>query len=571
MDIPDLRERIIRLKNEVSAEVVSFLTALKVIPRRTPVLGIDIGRGYLKLVEAEGGEGEVRVRAWAASEIAHSKADEINEQAVADGIRALLSKGGFTSRDAALLVSGPDVLFRRLLLPHIPSEEIREAVHWELKQDEGLKLEELAWDFAVARRDIRAGDIRKLEVLVAIAPLRETERAVRIARLAGLEPISIASAPFAVAELFQARLAPEDAEVTAVVDLGERSGLMSFVKGRDLIFVRELKCGAAELMEALAEMLARDGGDPAAARQAARTLCREVGIPEKEGFQTGGREFSPAQIVGVMRPILDNWVQEFTRALAYFKQSTGEPVVHQVVLSGGGSNIRNLVEFLSNRLEVTVALASPEDLRVRFAPGTETSEAGALCRTLAPALGLSLMQDKKVNLIPRELKVEKVRILQALTVRVIGVTCAALLAVSSLLLAAEVGILKGQIAQKSRQWQLLMPYVDEVTALKEVRARRLALFEHITKGRADTPELMRALSHLIPEGAHLDSLSLSANLRSVRLKGTVYITDESAEAVLSKFILSLEQSGAFQRVNLLTSQRKGEETSEFDMIAKLEL
>jgi len=83
---------------------------------------------------------------------------------------------------------------------------------------------------------------------------------------------------------------------------------------------------------------------------------------------TGGdpnRDALKIQVFNAIAPVLAEIVQEIRRSLDYYRTKTGDAPVHEILLIGGTSKLRNLGEFLTSELGIPTRVANPlQTLRV---------------------------------------------------------------------------------------------------------------------------------------------------------------------------------------------------------------
>jgi len=70
---------------------------------------------------------------------------------------------------AKIIISGPDVDSKRIILPYMPNDEIAKALRWEAKDHFLLNIEESALDFEVLEEKAGEGISKNIEVVANIA------------------------------------------------------------------------------------------------------------------------------------------------------------------------------------------------------------------------------------------------------------------------------------------------------------------------------------------------------------------------------------------------------------------
>ena len=186
-------------------------------------------------------------------------------------------------------------------------------------------------------------------------------------------------------------------------------------------------------------------------------------------------------------------------------------------------------------------------------------ENAGLCFDLA--IGAALNKGDKINLLPSELKEKTKRLIENASFK---------------------GVVTGIIAS------LLLFYVGLHVQLRSYNKKKTALKleqrtlepqlnilrENISIGgiSKDQPyweDALKEISNLIPPEIYFTYLKAEDNM--VRFKGDILNSDEGAQVVLSRFMLTLEE-GLFENVSLVTTQRKPGNTNiaEFEIISTAE-
>jgi type IV pilus assembly protein PilM len=82
-------------------------------------------------------------------------------------------------------------------------------------------------------------------------------------------------------------------------------------------------------------------------------------VPVPAGSGDPARDALRIQIFNAIAPLLSELVQELRRSLDYYRTKTGDAPVHEILLVGGTSKLKNLAEFLSAELGIPARVANP--------------------------------------------------------------------------------------------------------------------------------------------------------------------------------------------------------------------
>lgn len=101
-----------------------------------------------------------------------------------------------------------------------------------------------------------------------------------------------------------------------------------------------------------------DGGATAYATPDAATFA-DPNLPVAAPSGDPGREAMRINVFNSIAPILAELVQEIRRSIDYYRNKTGDAPIHELVLVGGSSKLRNLAPFLEEQLGIPARVGNP--------------------------------------------------------------------------------------------------------------------------------------------------------------------------------------------------------------------
>ncbi len=104
------------------------------IRKGSTAIGVDIGTTSIKIAEVANLHGDIELVGIASAKTPFEGVREgsvIDTAAVADVIRKMWREAGFRSRDVSCAIAGQDVIVRPVVFPHMPYDELKEAIKWE--------------------------------------------------------------------------------------------------------------------------------------------------------------------------------------------------------------------------------------------------------------------------------------------------------------------------------------------------------------------------------------------------------------------------------------------------------
>lgn len=362
-------------------------------------IGVDLGSQTVKLVRCQVNEQGPLFTHLGIKAIPLEEEKDLS--LVGEVLRALFHEVNLKPQKVRLVCSGTGVHLRRLSLPAMPKEELKEAVRWELKGliPQPIEAMEVGWHILGEKKE---GDSAQIDLIAVACPQINLERLLTLAEKADLKPTHLNVAPFALWNLILTCQESAQNEDIAILDMGaEKTGLYIFQKGI-LQFSREIIPGGADFTRAI-----REGLDPGEKPQLlfarAEKIKQIIGVPVQGPFAPiPGESISIAKITFLMRPVLERLVGEISRSLEYFRLQIGGKNVDRLLLCGGGANMKNMAFFLSQELHLPVERFNPWKFLPFDQERIDTQTLDELGPQLAMAAGVALPPIKEINFLPEK-------------------------------------------------------------------------------------------------------------------------------------------------------------------------
>ncbi len=201
-------------------------------PRRS-IVGLDVGSSTVKCVElSTRGKGK-------SFELSHLGVADVpaeaivqgaflNSGAITDAIREALDTAKIRNKNVAAAVSGHSVIVKKVSLPAMTRDELEEQIRWEAEQYIPFDVNEVNLDFQILDGAEADG---QMEVLLVAAKKDLIDDYVQVITEAGLTPVAIDVASFAVENAFEANYDVGVDEVVALVNIGAHVVFINLVCG----------------------------------------------------------------------------------------------------------------------------------------------------------------------------------------------------------------------------------------------------------------------------------------------------------------------------------------------------
>jgi Tfp pilus assembly protein PilN len=292
----------------------------------------------------------------------------------------------------------------------------------------------------------------------------------------------------------------------------------------------------------------------------AEKIKKEYGIPEGQATELVDGKISPGQILSLVRPCVEQLAAEIERSFNFYREESHGGKVGKIILFGGGAGLKRLVESLRHELETAVEVGDAfADINV-----STRAEAGGkdVSSRLDLAVGAALNQGDKINLLPVEVKEKTRRFIENISLEVIGV--GVMVSLGLVYVGARVQLygLNKKIEALKLEQRIAAPQLDVL--------RADMVIGEILQDKPYWEDVFKEISHVIPPEIYLTNMKMENDV--VHLEGDIHQGERGAQAVLSGFMLTLED-GIFRDVSLVTTQKKEDnpDVSEFQITCKVEL
>lgn len=374
---------------------------------RHSAITFDVGRSCVRACQLRARRGRADLRDWLRVELptaptsAASAGDQPTKNMPAgaadidcERIARLVGQGRFAGNDVGLVLSPPDVRFHTTKLAESvlrqSPDRVAAAVAFEAAREARCEPGELE----VRWWRLPPGNQQGLNVMTMGLP---TRRALDwFAALANhkLALRRIDAAPCALTRAACETWTPGERDMWAVLDLGFRNSALTVVIGRIVAYVRTLNAAADTWTRCLAQAFDSEYGE-------AESLKRRHGIaPAEAAGQTAPvvSEKDMGRVVfELLREQLDGLIREIDLCCSYVAQSYSDVEMRRLVLTGGGSELGGLSDFIALHVGVPVYRLGrdPEDASPRPSRGLRLASPAMLGMEggvdLAAALGSAML------------------------------------------------------------------------------------------------------------------------------------------------------------------------------------
>ncbi|OIQ85503.1 cell division protein FtsA [mine drainage metagenome] len=314
----------------------------------TRVIGLDIGTSFARAIELQfgrGGADDVTVVRHGQIPLprgAVRDGEVVDSHVVSSELRRLWAETKFDSRDVVIGVGNQRVIVRELELPWMPAVELRKSLPFQVQELLPMPIDDALLDFfPTSEFDGEQG--RMISGMLVAAQRGTISANVLAVEGAGLRPTMVDLNSFALLRaLARGDLAQR---VIGIVDVGASVTHVAVVAHGVPRLVRILSSGGHDITNAVAHALGVSGPE-------AEALKREIGV----GFAvTPDRESAGIAVSDVAATL----IEAVRNTFVYYSGNNPGAAIELVVMTGGGSQLVGLGQYLSSASRLPVTIGNP--------------------------------------------------------------------------------------------------------------------------------------------------------------------------------------------------------------------
>jgi len=307
------------------------------------LVGLDIGSSSVKAVELQRKGGNLQLVSMGyenlqADAIVDGQIMELNN--VSDVITSIFNEHKIKTTKVAAGVSGHSVIVKNIVVPPMSDEELHESFSWHAE-------EHIPFDIADVNLDyhITGNSSDSVSVLMAACKSDKIANVRQAIQLAGKQPVIIDVDAFALQNCYEINYRPGPKAVVALLNIGASTMNINILHGTRSVFARDASVGGSQYTSLLQKELGLTF-------EQAESVKR--GMPLPEGIEH--RDIQP-----IIETVSDILGLEIQKTMDFYRATSedGESAIQKILISGGGSKLPGLTEYLKKRFELPVEVFDP--------------------------------------------------------------------------------------------------------------------------------------------------------------------------------------------------------------------
>ncbi len=307
------------------------------------LVGLDIGSSSVKAIELQGKPGNLMLtnlgyEALQPDTVVDGQIMELND--VSNAISGLFNAHQIKTERVAAGVSGSSVIVKNIIVPQMSEEELEESIDWHAEEHIPFDISDVSLDYQI----VGSGH-DSLHVLMAACKRDFVANLKQAIQLAGRQPVVIDVDAFALQNCYEVNYEPSNDQTVALLNVGASTMNINILKGVRSVFTRDVSVGG---------------------QQYTALLQKELGLTyeQAEAVKRGGpvpAGNESADLDSILETVSDMLALEISKTFDFYRATAedSEAAVQKILISGGGSKLRGLPEFLAGRFEIPVERFDP--------------------------------------------------------------------------------------------------------------------------------------------------------------------------------------------------------------------
>ena len=321
-----------------------------------PGLGIDIGTASIKVVQLKKENEKFKLETYGQistigylerlNDTFQSTSLKTLEVVAREMLRVLIEKTGITAKDAVMTVPVFSSFVSIIEMPFMGEKELARAIQFEARRYVPIPLTEVILDWRVIEAGIIKNDFspkpfKGKRILLIAVPIEVVNKYLRIADDVGLNVRALELESFSLAR----SIMPNDKTSACIIDVGARASSFTIIDKGIVQMSHSLDIGGGEMTRTLATGLG-------IASERAEEFKMTYGINHE------AEKNNRTELKELLNVPIGKIVDEIERMVSSYQYKTGRKV-EKIILNGGSSRLKGLVEHIGEKLGLKATAANP--------------------------------------------------------------------------------------------------------------------------------------------------------------------------------------------------------------------
>jgi type IV pilus assembly protein PilM len=305
------------------------------------VVGVDIGSHAVKVCQLKRTDKAYAVVNLGSATLPEGAVDDgtLNEpEIVGEKISELFKQLKIKKKKIGFSISGYSVIVKKVNLAVMGEEELEEHIQTEAEQYIPFDLDDVYLDFQDLKTNEGKDD--RTDVMLVAAKQEIVDEYLEMFEGLNLKPVIVDVDGFALENTYEYNY-PKNENV-ALVDIGASKMNINIISEGVSVVARDIVVGSQQLTEQIESAF-------------------DLSFEEAEALKLGQipADEKQQEIEEIFSTTCTQWVLEIKKAIDLYQANHTESPLTRLVLSGGGSKVAGLVEYLKSETGLSVELFNP--------------------------------------------------------------------------------------------------------------------------------------------------------------------------------------------------------------------
>ncbi len=305
------------------------------------VVGVDIGSHAIKVCQFKQSGKGYSILALGSVVLPEGAVDDgtLNEpEIVGEAISNLFNNLKIKNRKVGFSISGYSVIVKKVNLAVMEEAELEEHIMEEAEQYIPFDIEDVYLDFQDLKTN--TGDNDRTDVMLVAAKKEIVDDYLEMLQELKLKPVIVDVDGFALENTYEYNY--QSSENIALVDIGASKMNINILSNGISVVARDIIVGSRQLTEQIQNVF-------------------DLDFDEAEALKTGyiAADEKQQEIEEIFTSTCTQWVLEIKKAIDLYHSNHPDQLLTKLILSGGGSKVNGLTDFLAKETDLPVELFNP--------------------------------------------------------------------------------------------------------------------------------------------------------------------------------------------------------------------
>lgn len=305
------------------------------------VVGVDIGSHAVKICQLKRSDDAYSIVSLGTALLPEDAVDDgtLNDpEVVGEAISKLMKNLKIQNKKVGFSISGYSVIVKKVNLAVMEESKLEEYITEEAEQYIPFDIDDVYLDFQDLKTNKNDSD--RTDVMLVAAKKEVVDDYLDMLRGLKLQPVIVDVDGFALENSYEHNY-PKNENV-ALVDIGASKMNINIISGGMSVVARDIVVGSRQLTEQIQNTFNLD-------------------FEEAEALKLGHipADDKQEQIEEIFTATCTQWVLEIKKAIDLYHSNNPEAPLTRLVLSGGGSNVAGLNDFLAKETGLQVEIFQP--------------------------------------------------------------------------------------------------------------------------------------------------------------------------------------------------------------------